>query len=187
VTTPTPARARRDARQAEIVAVARRIAEADGWPGVTVRRLADAIGYSQPVLYGHFPDGRDGIVRAVALEGFELMAATLPRPSPRASRRTRVDRLVRGYLRFALDYPAVYEAMFVLPIGLPFGTSEAPESLHASFAAVLHAVGDDGPDPETRAEVLWSAMHGLAELARHGRLRPDHENARIRLLVDLFA
>lgn len=35
---------------------------------VTTRRLAEFVEYSQPVLYSHF-DGRDAIVRAVAIEG----------------------------------------------------------------------------------------------------------------------
>jgi hypothetical protein len=41
----------RQARRAQIISVARRIAEIEGWPNVTVRRLSDEISYSQPVLY----------------------------------------------------------------------------------------------------------------------------------------
>ncbi len=168
----------------EIVAAARRIAETEGWPAVTIRRLAGAIDYSQPVLYGHFPDGRDGIVRAVALDGFARMAETLPGPDPRASRRTRIERLARAYLSFARDNPAVYEAMFTLAVGLPFGTGDAAPALRTSFGAIVDALGDDIPEAETQAEVLWGAMHGLAELDRHGRLRPDHRERRLLTLVD---
>src|ERR1700744_3700268 len=72
------ARARRTAeRRQQILDAARTVAEADGWTGVTSRRLADAIGYTQPVLYGHFPGGKTEIMRTVALAGFaELAAAT---------------------------------------------------------------------------------------------------------------
>ena len=58
----------REARRAQIVGAARRIAELEGWANVTVRRLSEEISYSQPVLYGHF-GSRDGIVSAVAVEG----------------------------------------------------------------------------------------------------------------------
>jgi AcrR family transcriptional regulator len=45
------ARARRTAqRRQQILDTARVAAEADGWAAVTSRRLADAIGYTQPVL-----------------------------------------------------------------------------------------------------------------------------------------
>ena len=72
------ARAQRVAeRRQQILDAARAMAEADGWTAVTSRRLADAIGYTQPVLYGHFPGGKTEIMRTVALAGFtELTAAT---------------------------------------------------------------------------------------------------------------
>ncbi|MFD4180912.1 TetR/AcrR family transcriptional regulator, partial [Rhodococcus sp. NPDC058514] len=60
----------RQDRERKIVECARSIAENEGWPAVTTRRLADEIEYSPPVLYGHFPEGRDSIVRAGARTGF---------------------------------------------------------------------------------------------------------------------
>src|SRR5450631_1132903 len=59
-----------------IIAAARDLAEAEGWEAVTTRRLAEIVEYSQPVLYSHF-DGKDAIVRAVALQGFADLAVQL--------------------------------------------------------------------------------------------------------------
>jgi AcrR family transcriptional regulator len=70
---PAPSRAARAARHRLIVRTARELAEAEGWDAVTVRRLADRIEYSQPVLYSHFA-GREAIVTAVAVEGFAELA-----------------------------------------------------------------------------------------------------------------
>jgi hypothetical protein len=36
---------------------------------------------------------------------------------------------------------------------------------------------------DTLAEVVWSALHGLATLSRSHRLRPDHADQRLNLLV----
>src|ERR1700746_373581 len=66
----------RQQRERLIVATAAELAEAEGWDAVTTRRLAEAIEYSQPVLYSHF-SGKDAIVQAVALQGFAQLAATL--------------------------------------------------------------------------------------------------------------
>ena len=77
-----PATARRDRERAQrhqmIITAARELAEAEGWDAVTTRRLAERIEYSQPVLYSHF-DGKDAIVRAVAIQGFEELANHLRR------------------------------------------------------------------------------------------------------------
>jgi AcrR family transcriptional regulator len=105
-----------------------------------VRRLADAIGYSQPVLYGHFPDGRDGIVRAVALDGFGRITAALDAAPRSADAKKRVRAVVQRYLRFAHDNPAVYEAMFSMPTELAFATKAAPAPLRQAFAAIQRAV-----------------------------------------------
>ena len=66
----------REARRAQIISAARRIAELEGWSSVTVRRLSDEISYSQPVLYGHF-ESREGILAAVAIEGFQEIGLAL--------------------------------------------------------------------------------------------------------------
>ncbi len=56
-------------RERRIIAAARLIAAGEGWSTVTIRRLAEEVEYSQPVLYSHF-ENRDAIVAAVATEGF---------------------------------------------------------------------------------------------------------------------
>ena len=176
---PTKAQIARLARYERIIDAARDIAEADGWAAVTVRRLADAIGYSQPVLYGHFPDGRDGIVRAVAMDGFTRLADTLTasEPSPAA--------VVDGYLAFAAAHPATYDAMFSMPTDIVFASDDTPEALRVSFARLSAVVAGTG-DPETNAELLWIALHGLVELQRHGRLRPAYAQERRDRLVAMF-
>ncbi|MGF0115588.1 TetR/AcrR family transcriptional regulator [Promicromonospora sp. Marseille-Q5078] len=192
----TPAAARR-ARQVEerrerIVAAARSLAEEQGWEAVTTRRLADAIEYSQPVLYGHFPQGRTEIVTAVAMAGFEELAVVLA-PSSAAAEGTDADRvraLVTAYLDFAARHPATYDAMFLLPVVVPFASDDTPAVMKEGFAAIADTLaGLEHPpaEPATAAEVLWSAVHGLASLHRAGRLSADADDLRIDALVRAVA
>jgi hypothetical protein len=90
-------------------------------------------------------------------------------------------------MRFARDNPAAYEAMFSLPTDLGFATKAAPAPLRQAFAAIQRALADSANDRETDTELLWSAMHGLVDLQRHARLRSSHEDARLRLLTELFS
>ena len=41
-------------------------------------------------------------------------------------------------------------------------------------------------DADTLTEVFWAALHGLVSLGRAGRLRPEYESDRLRLLVEQF-
>ena len=178
-------------RRERIVAAARTLAEEQGWEAVTTRRLADAIEYSQPVLYGHFPQGRAEIVTAVALVGFEELTAALS-PASLGDGRTddeRVRALVTAYLDFAARHPATYDAMFLLPLVVPFAEDDTPAVMKAGFAAIvdtLQRLELLPAAPETAAEMLWGAMHGLASLHRAGRLSAATDE-RVEALVRLFA
>ena len=65
-----------DLRRDQVIGAARDLAEADGWPAVTMRRLAGELGVTQPVLYSAFA-GRQALIDAVALNGFDDLAAAL--------------------------------------------------------------------------------------------------------------
>ena len=181
----TETRARRVAeRRQQILDAARTVAEAEGWAAVTSRRLADAIGYTQPVLYGHFPGGKTEIMRTVALAGFaELAAATRAAVGDRTGGQA-VEAVARAYLGFADAHPALYEAMFQLPLDVRFARDDSEEELRAGFDALAAALGD-GADG-TATEVLWSALHGMSLLERGGRQRPRDRGHRIAALAARF-
>lgn len=154
-----------------MVRAAREVAESDGWAAVTMRRLADELGVTQPVLYSAVA-GRQALVDAVALEGFGDLAAALEAVDAAPLAR------MRAYLEFAAAHPRVYEAMFSMPSGLPFAADDTPAPLRRAFAAVHDAFpGADG----TRAEVAWAVLHGLATLQAAGRLRTGEAQARLDL------
>jgi AcrR family transcriptional regulator len=171
-------------RRQQILDAARAMAEADGWAAVTSRRLADAIGYTQPVLYGHFPGGKTEIMRTVALAGFaELAAATRVAMGSKTGRRA-VTAVADAYLDFAATHPSLYEAMFQLPIDARFAQDDAETELRAGFNALGAALGtEDG----TATELLWSALHGMSLLERAGRMRQEHRPDRIAELAARFA
>jgi AcrR family transcriptional regulator len=180
-------RERAERRQA-IVTATRDLAEAEGWEAVTTRRLSDRIEYSQPVLYSHF-ENRDAIIEAVALEGFSELSVAMRHGKARVrSPEAALRGTARAYVEFAEANPALYDAMFTLATDLPFGRPEAPAQLRDAFDEILKAVEPlaGARDPETLTEVVWSSMHGLASLARAGRLRPDFHDKRMAILVDLL-
>lgn len=161
-----------DHRRDRIAQAAREIAAAEGWPAVTMRRVATGLGVTQPVIYSAFPDGRQAVLDAVALAGFADLAAALEASDGEPLAR------MRAYLDFATAHPSVYEAMFMLPSGLPFASDGAPEQLRRAFGALAVAFGGDD---ETRAEVAWATLHGLATLQIGGRLPADRADTRVLL------
>ncbi|MEO3798121.1 TetR/AcrR family transcriptional regulator [Nonomuraea sp. B10E15] len=170
-----------------IITAARELAEAEGWEAVTTRRLAERVEYSQPVLYSHF-SGKDAIVRAVAIDGFGELAAHLRRarsagPEPRQA----LHAVCRAYLEFATERPALYQAMFVMPTDMKFAHAETPPPLRAAFDELVSCFRPDNARRELFAEVIWSALHGMAVLADSGRIPSDGQEERLDFLVNQLA
>lgn len=178
----------RASRRQRIVSAARTLAETEGWEAVTIRRLAERIEYSQPVLYSHFT-GKDDIVGAVALEGFvELTEAIRGAVPGSVTGRAAVTALAGAYLVFAERHPEMYDAMFSLKNGLQFADPATPAPLREGFAALLETLGtvSGAAHPEVFTEVCWAALHGLATLTRAGRLPPQGTPERLAVLVNLL-
>ena len=175
----------KQARRAQIISAARRIAELEGWSSVTVRRLSDEISYSQPVLYAHF-GSREGILAAVAIEGFQELGLTLEKARKRAKRGNTVESVAVAYLEFAESSPALYEVMFSLSVSLPFGDSATPPELRFAFAQLLELFQGQGSKSEVISELFWASLHGLAELTRTKRFPRSRQKDRVRAIVELF-
>ena len=170
-------------REARIVSAARAIAEHEGWDAVTVRRLAQEIEYSQPVLYSHF-ENRDAIVGAVAVQGFEELTEALMRAAEVSGiQRDALQNVAVAYLTFASSSPSLYDAMFTMPTNLRFGDIASVAPLRAAFSALKLVVGPLCDNADAATETVWAALHGLAELERAGRIKPEVRADRIALLV----
>jgi AcrR family transcriptional regulator len=140
-----------------------------------MRRVATEIGVTQPVIYSVFTGGRQALIDAVALSGFDAIATALEAVPAQPMER------MQAYLEFAASQPRVYEAMFLMPSGLEFGTGAGPDVLQRAFAGIRDAF--PGPDV-AEAEVAWASVHGLATLEISKRLPLGRRQGRLSLVVE---
>ena len=173
------------ARRTLIIRAARRIAELEGWSNVTVRRLSEEISYSQPVLYAHF-ENREGILAAVAIEGFQELGLALEKARKRVRHGSTVEAVASAYLDFAVASPALYEVMFSLGLSVPFDAAATPAELRHAFSQFLELFPGDRSRSDVLSELFWASLHGIAELTRTKRVPPSRRKERVRVLVELF-
>lgn len=158
----------RSARVAEIVDTARELLEREGPAGLTMRRVAGAMGIRAPSLYKHV-SSKEELEALLMAEAFRGMGAELRGAIARAqnagSKTTTLAELGRAYRRWALGHPHLYRLVTNGP--LPRG--RLPEGLEAWTAEpVVAAVGGD-PD---RARAAWAFAHGMTILELDGRFPP---------------
>lgn len=145
----------------------------EGYAGLSMRKIARAVGCSATSIYLYF-DSKDALTHALIDEGMERLHATLEAAEVGASTaRERLDRLCRAYVRFGLDHPEYYETMFQLhPQRMRRYPAESYRRARRNverFTAALVAGAADGTlrestSADVAAAALWTALHGLVSL-----------------------
>jgi AcrR family transcriptional regulator len=151
---------------------ARSLLVAEGYPHLSMRRIARAAGCSATSIYLHF-ESKDALVHALIDEGIARLYARL-----RAAREgcaepaACLDAMARAYVAFGLENPEYYEVMFQLhPERMARYPAENYRRARRNldlFAEVLAAGAAEGAfraEPaDVGANVLWTALHGLVSL-----------------------
>lgn len=166
---------RREATRRLILDAATELAAAEGWPSVTMRKVADRVNYSHPALYAYFAT-KDDLLLALLHEGLalytaELRAAAAAADTPEAA----VLALASVLWEFPWQHPELYQVMHGLG-GVAFASAETHAEGRASVAPAVAVVGPllarhgrDPADAERLCVLLWCTMHGLVSLTMAGR------------------
>ena len=126
----------------------------------------------------HFFGSREGMIRALALEGLALLDDELCTAQERAAHLPGRERLVADALEFvgyALRHPAHYDAMFRTPSSAQGDPTLDRARLAAldglrSLVVEVHERGEIAGDVETAFLQLCAMSHGIASLAVDGLL-----------------
>ena len=173
--------ARHDQQKSElrerILATARELVLRKGFAELSIRKLADAIGYAPGTIYLYFTN-RDEIVREICLRGFAELFEQMKSAADVVDPRERLAGLLRAYANFAVNNPETYRLSFMED---PKFTKEMFRSARLereggpgwqAFGAVVKALRDlkqgskvaRGENENLLAEVLWTAVHGVVSL-----------------------
>lgn len=105
--------ARTSVRQA-ILDAARALISKEGYAGLSMRRLAESIGYTPRTIYLYFADKDDLLSQLIEEDvgrlADQLEAAAAQQPDPGR----RLDAVALAYVAFGLENPHAYEAAFML-------------------------------------------------------------------------
>lgn len=88
----------------------------EGWQSLSIRKIADAIEYSIPVIYNHF-ENKEAILLEFTKEGFQKLADALEAVKARHTEAAvQLEAMANAYWDFAFDHKEYYQLMFGLGI-----------------------------------------------------------------------
>lgn len=151
----------------EILSAARVIGIREGWKAVTIRSVAQELGYASPLLYEYFRDKEDLLTQiAVAVLGQLEARLTEKLPSdPQAAAVSMVER----YWTFMMEHTQLYRLMNGMD-GVPIDNALVGRSAQSLCKAVARAVlpllGENASevDGQIVADELWALLHGMSAL-----------------------
>jgi AcrR family transcriptional regulator len=122
----------------KIAGAARRLLDKEGVEGVTMRRVASAVGITPMALYRHYPN-RDGLLNALADAGFVELAAKLAGLQLRGSSERQLLKILDVFLDHAFDNPRLFELMFLTKRE---GARQYPEDFRATRSPTANVIAD---------------------------------------------
>jgi len=143
---------------------------------VTMRSLAEKLGYSPGTIYLHFRNKQE-LLKEIALHGFDALGDTVAPAQALEDPFEAIAETARRYIDFGLEHHALYRLMFH-DIALVEPLAPADYARMARTWALGRSLYERGitsgvfrpGDPEIEANIGWAWVHGFVELAASGRL-----------------
>lgn len=163
--------------RATILTAARDLALENGFAALSIRKLADKIGYAPGTIYLYFKD-RDALVREICVRGFGELSEKLQSAASRADAEARLAALLHAYADFAFENPETYRLSFMenpafahemlraAPLESENGAGRRAFDQITETLRELKRNGRFGEDEDETllAEMLWTAVHGIVSL-----------------------
>ncbi|HVP54789.1 MAG TPA: TetR/AcrR family transcriptional regulator [Candidatus Eisenbacteria bacterium] len=162
----------------KILEAARELFMAEGYDGVSMRKIADKIEYSPTAIYVYFAD-KDQLFLEICHEDFRRLAQSLIVLAQIADPVERLRKIGLAYVEFGHKNPNHYRTMFMTPhppilepelelelAGKGNPEEDAYEFLRATVAEIMQAgvFREELTDPNLVAQTLWAGVHGVISL-----------------------
>jgi AcrR family transcriptional regulator len=169
----------------ELLAAAEAVLVREGPGGLTVRAVAAEAGVAPMNVYNRL-GGKDGLVAALLIRGFDRLTATIAKAREEPGEpgvRSRLLSCGMSYRAFALANPHLYAIMFEDAVPVKLADPAVEEHAAAAFGVLVSVVELGAaagvlaaPEPFEAAQQIWSAVHGAVALELKGMvLTPDPE------------
>lgn len=164
--------------KASILQAAWRLVEKEGWQSLSIRKIADAIEYSAPVIYDHFAN-KEAILLEFTKRGFQQLNEELIKAKDKFKNpEQQMEAIAYAYWKFAFNHKEYYQLMYGLGMPGCEAVKQIPELatfteiILAPVREMLKKSKNTDADPYLKLHTFWSTLHGLISINMMGK----HDN-----------
>ena len=156
--------------RSKILATAWQMVRDDGWESLSIRKIADAIEYSVPVIYDHF-ENKEAILMEFAKEGFRLLSKKIQQAKGKnESPAEQLKAIADAYWDFAFKNKKYFQLMY--GVGMAGCEIEKCFVERADFrrlviepiTKIISESKNPGANPCLKYYTFWSILHGLISI-----------------------
>ena len=182
----------KDEVRTAILSAAWKLVANEGWQSLSIRKIADAIEYSAPVIYDHF-ENKEAILLEFTRKGFQLLDAQVKTAAAKfEDPADQLKAMAHAYWDFALEHRQYYYLMY--GVGMPTCemTKEIIEvkgfsqTLIDAIEALTSRNGNKSVNAILKMRTYWSMLHGLVTITMMSEQLEEHDMNRV-VLDDMIA
>ena len=166
-----------------ILDAALQIVKEDGWQALSMRKIADKIEYTAPIIYEYFSN-KEAILLELTRKGYLMLTRELEDAKGKHRLPAKqLEAMWLSYWNFAFANKELYQVMFGVTTNCScelintMEEAETPYNLFSELIGEMMNISD--PDSEvicTKYYTLWSVVHGLVSINLLSRGTSDEIN-----------
>lgn len=168
-----------------ILDAALEIVKQEGWPALSMRKIADMIEYTAPIIYEYFPN-KEGILLELTRQGYIRLGVKVKAArDSKSNSEEQLEAMWLAYWDFAFEEKEFYQLMYGVQVNCCDLYKKMPEAEYTTdlFYDAIDQLINKQPVPEdvscTKYYTFWSLIHGLISLTLVQKGANDEINQQI--------
>lgn len=160
----------KDDTRKNILEAAMRIGREDGWQALSMRKIADIIEYTPPVIYEYFAN-KEALMLELTKKGYLMLAKDMKAARDKhTSPEKQLEEMWLTYWNFAFAEKELYQLMFGIEINCCVWDNSVPEAeipANMIWDVIGKLTGLENPPDDLickRYYTFWSVVHGLISI-----------------------
>ena len=169
--------------RSNILKAAREIVKEEGWQGLSMRKIADKIEYTAPIIYEYFSN-KEAILQELTCKGFGILTKDLEAAKAGSSEPAeQLESMWLAYWNFALKNKEMYQLMYGVEMTCCAQRNTDTDAPYTLITKVISEImGEANPKPEVIKQkyfTFFSVIHGLISINIVGNGLSDEINKQI--------
>lgn len=175
----------KDDTRKNILDAAMRIGREEGWQALSMRKIADIIEYTPPVIYEYFAN-KEALMLELTKKGYLILAKDMKAARDKHTLpEKQLEDMWLTYWNFAFAQKELYQLMFGIEINCCIWDNKIPEAevpANMIWDVIGKLTGLENPPEDLickRYYTFWSVVHGLISINLVRQGVPDGVNEEV--------